>query len=78
MGHATPPEGWDQKRGYRHFSGSKAFDFPEQDGLFPVQQRSESRGVPTLGRKFWSKAVSRNLDDDPSKFMISMACGTPG
>jgi len=41
---------------YRHFSGSKALDFPEQDGHFPVRQRLAARGAPAFDRKFRSKA----------------------
>jgi hypothetical protein len=31
---------------HRHFSGSKAFDFPAHYGLFPLQQQPESHDNP--------------------------------
>ena len=48
---------------YRRFSGSTAFDFPAQDGPFPVRQRLEDRPVPTFDRKFRSKAERDNSDN---------------
>jgi len=42
---------------YRHFSGSKALDFPAQDGHVPAEQQPESRGEPTLIRKFRPQAA---------------------
>jgi hypothetical protein len=55
-GSQDPP--WQVKSGvHRHFSGAKPLDFPAQDGPFPVQWRSEQRGIPTLARKFRSKAA---------------------
>ena len=45
---------------YRRFSGSTAFDFPAQDGPFPVRQRLEDRPVPTFDRNFRSKAERDN------------------
>jgi hypothetical protein len=41
---------------YPRFSGSKAFDFPAQDGHFPVRQWLEGRHAPAFDRKFRSKA----------------------
>jgi hypothetical protein len=45
---------------YRRFSGSKAFDFPAQDGPFPVRQWLEGRHAPAFDRKFRSKAERDN------------------
>jgi hypothetical protein len=49
---------------HRHFSGSKASDFPAQGGHFPVRQRSESGGVlhraGNSGRKRHATYVMRH------------------
>jgi hypothetical protein len=45
-----------EARSIANFSGSKAFDFPAQYGLFPVRGRLEVRCLPAFGRKFRSKA----------------------